>query len=101
MEKYDLEDTNKDISALIISYRKNFSPNTANGVIHEIFDLCCSKYQLMDLWHGKLSDVSGTIISDKILARNLASDLERGRKFRVASLTFTYQMFSRTENLTT
>ena len=35
----------------------------------------------MDLWHGKLSDVSGKIISDKILAYNLASDLERGRKF--------------------
>ena len=35
----------------------------------------------MDLWHGKLSDVSGKIISDKIIAYNLASDLEKGRKF--------------------
>ena len=35
----------------------------------------------MDLWHGKLSDVSGTIISNKVLAYNLASDLERGRNF--------------------
>ena len=46
-----------------------------------------------------LLDVSGTIISDKMLACHVASDLERGRKFRVASLTFIYEMFSRTKNL--
>ena len=48
-----------------------------------------------------LLDVSGTIISDKMLACNVASDLERGRKFRVDSLTFIDHMFTRTKNLTT
>ena len=35
----------------------------------------------MNLWHGKLSDMSGTIIKKRVIAHNLASDLERGRKF--------------------
>ena len=79
-KKYDTENKHQDISSKIISYRKKFFLSTSNGFIHEIFNLCC-KYKLMDLWHGKLSDLSGKIISDKILAYNLASDLEKGRKF--------------------
>ena len=97
-KKYDVENKNRDISAKIILHRKKFFLGTSNGFIHEIFDLCC-KYKLMDLWHGKLSDVTGKIISDKILAYNLASDLERGREFPCSfsdiylSNVFSYQEF--------
>ena len=79
-KKYNVDNINQDISSKIIAYRKKFFLGTSNGFIHEIFTLCC-KYKLMNLWHGKLSDVSGKIISKKVVAYHLASDLEKGRKF--------------------
>ena len=79
-KKYDSKNITKDISSKIIAYRKRFFLGTSNGFIHEIFNLCC-KYKLMDLWHGKLSDVTGRTITDKVRMYNLASDLESGRKF--------------------
>ena len=71
---------NSDISSELLLYRKQFFLATANGFIHEVFDLCC-KYNLMELWHGNLSNLSGMSIARKVLTYSLASDLKKGRKF--------------------
>ena len=71
---------NSDISSKLLLYRKQFFLATSNGFIHEVFDLCC-KYNLMELWHGNLSNLAGMSIARKVLTYSLASDLKKGRKF--------------------
>ena len=79
-KKYDSNIVKYDISSQLIFYRKKKFLATSKGFIHEVFDLCC-KYNLMELWHGNLENMSGMSITRKVLTHSLASDLKKGRIF--------------------
>ena len=79
-KKYDSHVVKSDISSQLIFYRKKRFLATSKGFIHEVFNLCC-KYNLMELWHGNLENMSGMSITQKVLTHSLASDLKKGRIF--------------------